>query len=482
MKRAILILCILLWGAQAKTRWGAARIIPTADFLGAGEFVVGYDFQLKRDSTGKYNYTHMVPLQLSLSEWLNVSTTWNGEGFSFGFKGRILDEYTKKMPSVAVGVRELYYSTMRGRSNLESRAPEHTSEIFIAASKSYEPITTRFHLGFQSLPNSRTEKFNVFVGVEKYMGQDFYLTLEGWSLREEFNLALFFTSRFLKSRRAELVVGLVDLEDLLFDEQHDLDMDLKSDAASDWVKPAITVNFNYAIPFGFGKRAAFRTLEDLYGRNKKDIDQLKDDLDALKIQLNSSAVASSELRTKVDSLKTVINNMDTLPELYETVYSLLVEYRGAYQAEPLDIVKIKQIREEILSLEKTGEEVMQFIVGFDDTPRSIKITAVSLLGLQKVEDAVDLLLEELSETRDSKYKVEIITALGVINDRSVSYAIKHLAESNDAPVAIAAREVLNMWSTNVPTEKDEKKLPVTDSKRDKLEKSKDDFLIEDETN
>lgn len=454
MKNAALktLLCsaLLILPAMGKTRRSANHIIPDADFPGTGSLSVGYEGFLHSNEKGDdYFVQHLVPVELGVSEWLTITTGW-ADGMTLGLKGRILDEYNPVMPSLAIGVRDLFNSTTLARAGLDNDSPEVTSEVYLALSKGFDLITTRFHGGISSIPGSETEKFNGFFGVEKYFGGNFYLTFEGWTMYDRLNMALFGTFRFLPEKRGELYVGAVDLERLFFNQKSDLEMSFETDFDSDPVKPGICFGFTMNFNFPIGGQTQFRTLEDLYVEQRSEIEELRKSQDTLKDLLIDETLKRLELQSVVDSLGEVMPHIDTIPQYYEEIYARLLLYRRGYETKPFNPLIVRSVREEIFAFEDHAENSLIYLLQKGDRNVRLELDAVSLLGMMKSNKAVPFLLEKLGVVMDRKYKIEIISSLGMIGDRGATYALEQLVNSGDESVAIAAGEVLRSWEQGAP--------------------------------
>ncbi len=451
-KKITIIVFALIYLVAAKSRWSATQIIPNADFIGAGEVHLGYRFALGGDTSGAIETASIIPINIGISEWMTLSLSW-ADGFSAGFKGRLLDEYSTYMPSLAIGVRELYTNTQLTQAFIaENDTSAVTSELYLALGKTVQTIATRFHGGITSLPNAEGEEINTFIGIEKKLNDDIYLTLEGWGLEDRFNIALFGSFRFMKQKQAQLSVGLVDLEHMLFSSDG-VGLTLNPESNSDWVKPAITAQFTYSFPFSFGSQAQFRTVENLYSEQQNHISILESRFDSLSLRQVESKIREDSLTTMLDSVVRIIESGDTLPDHYAEIYAKLVAYDIAYRAEPFEPKSVRRIGKEIVGYDEDAVDVLKIVLRRKGEPRRIKRHAVTLLGEMQVFDIVPFLLDILAETRDSRIKIQVISTLGKIGDQSASYALKHLAESSDEGVAIAAAEVLLLWKENRAQEK-----------------------------
>lgn len=449
LNKIIVIISTLSLGVSpllGATRWSANHIIPDADFVGSGELKIGYEGFINTDVDGEYQVTSLVPVTMGVSEWLTTSIGW-ADGVTFGFKGRVLDEYKPYLPSVAIGVRDLYNNTMLARSGIENSTPEVTGELYLAFSKGFDLITTRFHAGVLSIPKSDTEEINGFFGVEKYFGNDFYITLEGWSFADRLNLALFGTFRFLPKQRGEFYMGVVDLERLFFDQHGDFEMSFEPDFETDMVKPGISMGLNFAFSFPFGEQTQFRTVERNYEDQQHEITLMKESIDSLKQDITRENQRNDSLGYELAQLSLRVVEPDPIPQYYEEVFARLLLYRKGYETKPFDPEAIRKVRSEIFAFEEHAENSLLRVVQKGNDNLKLEMDAVSLLGMMHSTKSVPVLLERLGTTQDRKYKIEIISALGTIGDRGAAYALEHLVNSGDESVAIAAGEVLSSWES-----------------------------------
>jgi hypothetical protein len=74
-----------------------------------------------------------------------------------------------------------------------------------------------------------------------------------------------------------------------------------------------------------------------------------------------------------------------------------------------------------------------------------------MLGELRARDEIPVLLDILEFTIDNREKIEVISSLGKINDRSVEPRIRDFIHHQDENLRIAANEVLDMWRRNPVT-------------------------------
>ncbi len=435
---------------SAKTRWSTNRTIPDADFIGSGELIIGYDGFLNSNKDNDLFMTSQLPISMGFGEWLTVSTGWS-DGVTAGFKARLLNESTSKMPSMAIGIRNLYNNSTLTRARVDNDDPQFTGELFLAMSQGFDAITMRLHGGLLSIPYSDTEQFNGFFGVEKYFGGSFYATFEGFSFYDRLTMSLFGTLRFMKNDRAELYAGMIDLERLLFDRNGDLDMSLEPDFEVDMVKPGISLGLNFSFGMPFGQQNGLRAIEDLYRQQNRELKELRESHTSLTTQFESDHYRLDSLEKHMDSLGTVVKGPNAIPPHFQEIYARLLLYRSKYEQRAFDSEGLRKIQEEIFMFGEDAENALIHVVKIGDKNENIVRDCILMLGVMKSNKAVPILLDKLGEVKDRRLKVDIITALGSIGDRNTSYALKSLAQSNDEVVAMAAREVLLTWDSESGT-------------------------------
>ncbi|MGM0444165.1 MAG: HEAT repeat domain-containing protein [Fibrobacterota bacterium] len=454
MKQRIFTGCfifMLLAGVAGKTRRSTLRTVPDADFIGGGALQGGYSWYLYEDTAGERASLHQGDALLGISEFMNVGVSWTGTGASLSLKGRLLDEYSGPYPSVALGVRDMYTSSTLSRIGESGDTPDRTGEVFLAFSKSYEPATLRFHGGITSLPYQKGEAFNLFIALEKYLGSFFYMTLEGWSLRDRFHTAFSSTLRFLPENRGEFVFEVVDLASFLTDEHGSPRLGLTRGSDKDWVVPGLSLGFSFYMPTDLAQKPSFRTLENLYSENRDDLQTLRKELPQLRENISRMESANTALSSRVDSLSQRFESTDSLLPEYRQVRSMLRRLTALYRSEPVDYQKIRSLRDQFSQGDSTMQEMILRVLKNEDEPQSLRMQAAAVTGLIKMDEAVAVLLDILAENPPGRFQVELIVSLGLIGDTSVRYALENLARSDDPSVAAAAREVLYMWdSADIP--------------------------------
>ncbi|MDR0303296.1 MAG: HEAT repeat domain-containing protein [Chitinispirillales bacterium] len=456
MKKAFIILLLIIVSIiPAKTRWGTTRFTPNADMIGAGRFIANYNIFLNTEYDKGVTGKSLLSLDVGASEWFEVTLGY-ADGVNFALKGRILDEYTQAVPSLAIGIRNMFHNSTLARSRLNTDQYETTGELFAAFSKSFNLIQTRFNAGVLSLPGNDKNKINGFVSIEKNFGNDFYLTAEGFSQQKKFYTSLTATVRFLKENNGEIYFSILDFERMFITQKRDFGVSFTPQSQKDWVKPGVVVGLS----FSFGGRqkwindqAQFRTVEDNFANHDTLIKKITLQIGELKNETQYLDTENSFVKSQIDSLKTALGLVDTLPIHYSEIYSRIVSYNAAYSADVFDPLEIRRIIEEVKSYGKDGIDIVAKIAK-ESSDRAIKMRSVTMLGDLYAWDKVPVLLEILQNTIDSRLKVEIIAVFGKINDRSVKAKIEEFANSADDNLRIAANEVLDLWNKSKPVSKE----------------------------
>jgi len=447
MKKAFILLLIIISIIPAKTRRATSRFTPNADMIGAGRIIVNYHNFMNCEYSEGISGRSLYYISIGASEWVEGSLAY-ADGASLSLKARILDEYEPAMPSLAIGVQNFFNNATLYRSRLSAEQYKETGEVYATIAKSAEVIQTRFHGGILSLPGSEIDKINGFFAIEKYFGDDFFITFEGFSQQKKFYTALTLTLRFMPRNMAEIYFSLLDLESVFSNDKRGLGISsLIPNSRDDWIKPGIIAGIS--LTFGgkqkwIDRRTQFKTVEDNFAHHDTIIKKLIFQVGDLKNENECLSMENVFMKTQVDSLKIAFGMIDTMPVHYSEIYSRIVSYAAAYSADNFDPMEVRRIVGEVKKYGKDGEDIVAY-VAYNSSDRTIKIRSVTMLGELQAWDKVPLLLGMLDNTVDSRLKVEIITALGKINDRSVRAKIEEYATSGDEYLSIAANEVLDFW-------------------------------------
>lgn len=455
MMKILLLLLIVVAVAPAKTRWATTRFTPNADFVGAGRFVTNYNIFLNTEFDKGMTGKSLMYMNVGASEWFE-GTLGYADGFNFAIKGRILNEYTRAVPSLAIGVRNMFHNETLARSRQDSNLHGSTNELFMAFGKSSDYIQMRFHAGLLTLPDSKIDQLNGFAAIEKYFGDDFYLTLEGFSQQHKFYLALTATVRFMKENRGEIYVSILDLQRMFITQNRDFGVTMTPQFHEDWIKPGLVAGLSFNLggkKKWIDNRAQFRTVEDNFAHHDTLMRIMNKRIDILERDIECLNAENASLKLQMDSLLEVLDTLfdatqppqDTLPLLYKEIYSLTVSLAQTYAADRFDPRQARRILDEIAKHGNDGIDVVARIAK-EEPNRTIRIRAITVLGELQAQSQIQLILSILESTDDNRVKIEAITALGKINDRSVKRRIEGFVTNPDPNLRIAANEVLERWN------------------------------------
>jgi hypothetical protein len=431
----IFLLFLTACSLQSKTRWSALHFVPDADFLMGGQYVVDAEGYYFSDTAAKAVLKPAVLAALGIMEWVNVEGGYAG-GPTIGFKARILGESGDYVPSIALGVHNIISNKEAG---LFSAKDTLTNEVYLAMGKSIEPLRMRIHLGFQTIPKSKTDQLNPYIAIEEYFGSGLYASIEVFRRKQEFHPSLFVSYRFLK-KHLEVAVGAVRINRLFFDENNQFKMALGNTGTTDFVKPGIWFGLRYSGSFGFGKKDAFMTVEDRVSRQDQTIKSLSLTVDSLKLMIGETRRRMFDVNTSLlkmtDSIGMDKSRMK--PILVEKIVSL----KTLYTEEPFEPERVRRAINEIVALRENALPGLREILLDKTLDKRVRVLTVMLLGDIGNAGASDILLDVLSQTQDPDVKIEICIALGKIKETRAEYVLEQLANDPVDAVAFTAQEVL----------------------------------------
>ena len=435
LRTALLLLVITLCSLQAKTRWSALHFVPDADFLMGGQYVVDGEGYYFNDTAAKAVLNPAALVKIGIMEWVNVEGGYAG-GPTLGFKARIIGESGDYVPSVALGAHNILTNREAG---LFSGKDTLTNEVYLALSRSIEPLKMCVHLGLQTIPKSKNDQLDPFFAVEEYFGNGLYASLEVFRREQEFHPSLFVSYRFLK-KHLEIAAGAVRINRLFFDKNNQFKFALGDSGTSDFVKPGIWFGLRYCGSFGFGKKEAFTTMEDRVSRQNETIKALSLSVDSLKLMVTETRRrmydVNSTLIKMTDSLSMDKNRMK--PILIEKITAL----KNLYAEEPFEPERVRRAINEIVALHENALPGLREILLDKTLDKRVRVLAVTLLGDIGNAGASDILLDVLSQTQDPDVKIEICIALGKIKETRAEYVLEQLANDPVDAVAFTAQEVL----------------------------------------
>lgn len=423
------------------------QMVPDADLLGAGEFVLGFQGYFTQDTAAQSMFRQTYLGKLGITEWVNIHAGY-AEGFTTGFKARLLGETHVFMPSLAVGARNVF-SHREACIYGDEFSGDFTSEFYAALGKSIDPLKTRLHLGVQSMPTLEGEEFNPYFAVEKFFGVGLYATVEVFQRRRKYHFSTFATLRSPKNY-LEFSVGAVDPLALFMSEAGDFSISLKPRPLDAFVSPGIWVGARFHAKMNFRKAKAFQTLEDRLAEQDRTIRELSGRLDSLhhalktapRSQKSSGKQRELSLMEKYELESTSGGGGGAGDRLSATVTEKVMQLKSLYAANPFDPRKVKQLTGEIVSYRNRAIPVLRELIADPGSDRYVKLYSIMLLGEIGNSEASDVLLDVLAQTGDPDVKVEILIALGKMKETRAMYLIEQLANDPNDAVAITAQEVL----------------------------------------
>ena len=431
----IILLVLASFSLQAKTRWSALHFVPDADFLMGGQFVADAEAYYFSDTLAKAVIKPAALVNIGIIEWVNIEAGYAG-GPTLGFKARIIGESGNYVPSVALGVHNIISNREAGLFDAKDTL---TNEVYLALSKSIDPLKMRIHLGIQTIPKSSTDQLNPYFAIEQYFGNGLYGSLEVFRRKQEFNPSLFVSYRFLK-KRLEIAAGAVRINRLFFDKNNQFKVALGDTGTKDFVKPGIWFGLRYCFSLGFGKKDAFSTVEDRVSRQNETIRSLSLAVDSLRLIMTETRRRMYDVNTSLlkmtDSMSTDKSRLK--PILLDKISSL----KNLYAEEPFEPERVRRAINEIVALHENALPALREILLDKTLDKKVRVLTVTLLGDIGNSGASDILLDVLSQTQDPDIKIEICIALGKIKETRAEYVLEQLANDPVDAVAFTAQEVL----------------------------------------
>jgi hypothetical protein len=413
------------FAAPAKTRWSAIQFIPSADVLSGGRFVADADLFWGLDTFSISSPVSVQMLHIGLSEWVNMDIGY-ADGFTMGFKVRLITEVdTSLIPTLTIGAQNLY-------TNREALyfGHEHgdypANEIYLAAAKSSEWAKLRVHLGVLSaLPyKDSKDRFNPFIGIEKYFGQKLYMTTELQRRnKDDYILSVFGVYRFLTDM-LELNVGVVDVLGLGM---------LKNNSSDDRtiIRPGLRVGLKAYIGSGYNTFEGLTGVEDRIDRHRDTISEYGRRLDSLE----------AEVRWSAQRIHALSGFSEERKEERARVMDELIMLRNLYEQESYDPELVRNTIENITDRRKMFLPHLRVIITDPEVPLRIRTLAVSLIGEMKDKAAANILISILGRLEEPPLKIETMIALGKMKDTRCGPVLKTLQGDPDGGIAFTAAEV-----------------------------------------
>jgi hypothetical protein len=421
----------------AKTRWSSLHLIPDADFLEGGQFVMDAEAFYFGDSlTQKSMVKPAFSLNLGIIEWVNLELGYAG-GPTLGFKARILGE-SGAVPSLAIGAHNIL--THKEAYFFNSKDSTMANEFYVAFGKSIDPLKMRLHFGLQSIPKSKTEQINPFLGVEEYFGSGLYATLELERRKSAFWPSAFCSYRLLR-KKLEIAGGIIGINRMLFDKNNKFAFSLTStDDTAQFVRPGIWFGLRYCFNLSFGKKDIFMSVDDKIDKQTVSIELLKRQIDTLK----KSAADNQRKMAVVDNSINMLSDsvLSDKNRLRSVLLEKIITLKTLYESEPFDPEQTRQLIGQIVALKDNALPSLKEFVADKKQDRHVRLLGISLIGNIGGTGASDILLDVLSQSEDPDIKIEILIALGKIKETRAIYVMEQMANDPTDVVAFTAQEVL----------------------------------------
>jgi HEAT repeats len=432
-----MMLFLLAFSACSKTRWSSLHLVPDADFLNGGQFVIDAEGYYFNDSLKKKAVINPTGLfDVGIMEWVNLEMGYAG-GVTLGFKARLLGETGPYVPSLAIGARNII--TNKEVHYFSSKDSTMANEFYLAFAKNIDPLKMRLHFGIQTIPGSSTEQINPFAAIEEYFGNGLYTTLEVEGRRHAFWPSMFGSWRILR-KKLEISAGVVAINRMLFDKNNKFNFSLTSSDTAGFVRPGIWFGLRYCGSVNFGKKDVFSSVEDKLDRQKTSIEELRGEIDTLKRAIanhqRQMSQVDNSLSTLTDSVLSDKNRLRSV--LLEKIVSL----KSLYESEPFDPEQVRQAINQIVLLKENALPSLKDFVIDKKQDRHVRLLGISLIGDIGGTGASDILLDVLSQSEDPDIKIEVLIALGKMKETRAVYVMEQLANDPIDVVAFTAQEVL----------------------------------------
>jgi len=414
----------LLFALPAKTRWGTLQSVPSADMIPGDRAVIEADLFWTTDTFSFSSPVSVQRIHLGLSEWVNVDVGY-AEGFTLGLKACFLKEGPALYhPTITIGAQNLYTSRERlyfgGKEGYPRGEDYPKNELYIAFAKSAEFMRLRMQAGVLTAIDypTKRDRFNPFVGLEKYFGDGAYMTVEAQRRSNEILLSLFATTRVIRDRM-EVSVGVVDLPGMINEKERKV------------ILPGVRASAKFNIGWGHN------SMDGLFGIEDR-IDRQRDTLTNFRRELNALKEESKWHKERINALA------EPPPEYFERrnqVLDELTKLRNLYDQIPFDPELVRETILRIKAQYRTYSPHLRLIITDDETPLRLRTLAVMLIGEMGDRSASAILISMLQRFEEPTLKIEIIIALGKLKETRSQDAIKALREDNDSAVALTAKEI-----------------------------------------
>ena len=433
----LFILFICNPDAFSKTRWSTVHLVPDADLLPGGSFVLEGQTYFYSDDTDGPVFKPTGMTNIGLIEWVNIQMGYAG-GFNMGLKARILGETKNYVPSLAIGITNIF-------SHKEAYyfgAPADTlkNELYLVFGKSIESAKIRFHLGIQSIPGNSDEIFNPFLVIEKYLGKGFYITAEVYRRDRLFHPSIFTNWRMINDK-LEFSLGAVDLTGMFMHEDNKKGFSFSSTATEGFVRPGVWMGIRFEGKLGRGKNGeAFMGLEDRLKQQNETILAMRSELDSLKNAVNFGNTRVEAVNRAVATL--IDSSVDGQAKVDFLALQKLINLKSLYDQEPFEPEQAKKMFQELVGYRGRILPALSKLALDRNEDSRIKSLAISVMGEIGSKAAADVLLEILAQAGTPEMKIEALIALGKVKETRAVYLMQQLANDPNDAVSFTASEVL----------------------------------------
>jgi hypothetical protein len=403
----LLALCCIPAGAV--TRWSSNHVIPDADFIQSWNYVVQYEgYYYQSDIEGSV-LKNAAFGRLGLSEWADLQAGYV-DGMTLGLKAKVLGETSPRLPSLAVGVHNVFRHKEDYYYNHDPDSGVWSNEFFVVAGKSIESLKMRLHFGIQTMPKNQNEMLDYFFGIEKFLGGSAYVSAETFYRDKKLRPSLFASVRFLK-RHVEVSLGAVDLYGMFTEKETKPDTGIA--VPKNLVKPGFTFSVSFLGDFGSSSRfGGFGSMEEQLAYQKDMIKLLRRDVDSVKRALTGYEIRVDSLTRNFSLIADSALGTTTGARLRDFAMERIVRLNTLYGQENMDAAQIKTLAKEIVNFSDAMVPTLKEIVLDNKLDRKVHVQAMTRLGEIGTVIAADAVIDVLAQTPDPEVKIEGLIALG----------------------------------------------------------------------
>jgi hypothetical protein len=420
----------------AKTRWSSLYLVPDADLLASGEFLVSFDGFASQDSSSQTLLQQNYLFRFGVTEWVNIHAGHAG-GPTLGFKARILGETSDKLPSLAVGAHNLFYHKDANFTHYQL-VDTPSVELYAALGKNFDALRTRLHVGVQTMPGRKADEFNPYGAIEKYFGWGWYASVIGYRREQAFRFSAF-TNLRLFDQHLEFTAGAVDLLPMFAD-----GFSLAPSQEPGFSRPGFWFGLRFQHAIDVGSTVGLRSIEERLREQELALERLRGEVDSVRAVLRNTREdidqASQSVRALTDSAGGGSERMRTV------LLEKIVDLKALYTADHFEPEKVRQAIRGIKSFGYRAVPYLKEILLDRKVDRHVRMYSAALLGEIGNRQASDALLDVIAQTGDTDIRVEILIALGKMKETRAMYLMEHLANDPDDAVALTAQEVLKRLS------------------------------------